>query len=381
MHSLALLPALLLATPTIEGASAQLTDGQLNVEVTTSEPMARDEIRTKLDGKVLSIYAEGAKLGGKRSFGEGQMAITALPRSSYAKLELPVAAELGCSGPIAVKVVDAKITASVKCTGNEAAPAPAPASVKQAAKPVADKPVAADNAPAPAVPAPEKKTEAVAAPAPAPAVEASAPKQPAGKPSKKEPAADPAAALKTPTSPSLTLMLFLGMAGVAGYLIWRKKKQARHGLIKILETASIGPKRSIVIAEINGERMILGTSEAGISLLNGAPGGHFTGTGIQPLSAALAAATQLPDDLQAPAPAPQQPSSGNRVPEATTDGESNALARLFQRRSKAEATAKAAEQHQDPSTMAEDFRDLLEDSLEDEELRRRLATGVRGRTS
>ena len=69
--------ALLLATPTIDGAKAELSDGQLTIEVTTSEPMARDEIRTKVDGKVLSIYAEGAKLGGKRTFGEGQLAITA----------------------------------------------------------------------------------------------------------------------------------------------------------------------------------------------------------------------------------------------------------------------------------------------------------------
>jgi flagellar biogenesis protein FliO len=60
-------------------------------------------------------------------------------------------------------------------------------------------------------------------------------------------------------------MLFLGaIAAVAIYLGRRKRRQG--GLIQILETAHLGPKRQLVIARVNGETLILGSSEAGITL-------------------------------------------------------------------------------------------------------------------
>lgn len=117
--------------------------------------------------------------------------------------------------------------------------------------------------------------------------------------------------------------------------------------------------------------MILGTSEAGISVLTAAPGGgagHFTSAGISPALALAAAAGPVATPAVAARP---------DAPIASGEGESNILARLFQRHKKDQA----AGDDDGPSTMAEDFRDLLEDSLEDEELRRRLATGSGGRTS
>jgi hypothetical protein len=57
------------------------------------------------------------------------------------------------------------------------------------------------------------------------------------------------------------------------------------------------------------------------------------------------------------------------------EGEGGLLAKLFKRRRDIEAT-----EDDGPSTMADDFRDLLDDSLEDEELRRRLQAGLGGRT-
>src|SRR5205823_8675353 len=38
---------------------------------------------------------------------------------------------------------------------------------------------------------------------------------------------------------------------------------------QILETAQLGPKRQLVVARVNGETMILGSSEAGITCLSG----------------------------------------------------------------------------------------------------------------
>jgi hypothetical protein len=55
---------------------------------------------------------------------------------------------------------------------------------------------------------------------------------------------------------------------VAAYVLARRRKGAavdRH--IQIVETASLGPKRTLVMARIGGETLLLGTSEAGITLL------------------------------------------------------------------------------------------------------------------
>src|SRR5688500_2718839 len=106
MHAIALLPALLLATPTVEGVRAELTDGQLDLEVTASETLYREDVRAKLDGKALSLYIDGAEMRSKKSFASGPLIVTAWPRASYTKLELPLGADLGCAGPVSLKVVD-----------------------------------------------------------------------------------------------------------------------------------------------------------------------------------------------------------------------------------------------------------------------------------
>jgi flagellar biogenesis protein FliO len=386
MYAIALLPALLLAAPTVEGVRAGLTDGRLDVEVTASETLYRDDVRAKLDGKALSLYIDGAEVRVRKTFANGPLTVTAWPRSTYTKLELPLGADLGCAGAVTLKIEDSVLKASVRCTGAAARTAPAETAPVAA---VAAAPVAR---PEPAPPRAEVKPEAKLAAKPAAAVEkpaatvekpapaavetpaAAAVEKPApaerpsltGKPSASEVAAAARAVPKDNSPSPFTLVVFVALAAVAGYLLWRKRKQQHTGLIKILETASIGAKRSIVIAEVNGQRMILGTSEAGISVLSGQ--GHFTSTGIHP-ALALAAAEAAPTPTLPVAAAPD---------EQVNDGESNMLARLFQRRKKDEP---ADDEESGPSTMAEDFRDLLEDSLEDEELRRRLATGSSGRTS
>jgi flagellar biogenesis protein FliO len=55
------------------------------------------------------------------------------------------------------------------------------------------------------------------------------------------------------------------LAAVALFLARRKARPSR--LVQIVETASLGPKRSLVVARVGSETLILGASEAGISLL------------------------------------------------------------------------------------------------------------------
>ncbi len=56
------------------------------------------------------------------------------------------------------------------------------------------------------------------------------------------------------------------LAALAFALTRRRAKSTRN--ISVVETASLGPKRSLVIADVMGERMVLGVSEAGISVLS-----------------------------------------------------------------------------------------------------------------
>lgn len=56
------------------------------------------------------------------------------------------------------------------------------------------------------------------------------------------------------------------LAALAFALTRRRAKSTRS--ISVVETASLGPKRSLVIADVMGERMVLGVSEAGISVLS-----------------------------------------------------------------------------------------------------------------
>ena len=66
----------------------------------------------------------------------------------------------------------------------------------------------------------------------------------------------------------------------------RRKKQ-QSNLVEIVETANLGPKRTLVVARVSGETLLLGSSEAGISLLSTRP----EADNAAPSSAAAAANT------------------------------------------------------------------------------------------
>lgn len=154
----------------------------------------------------------------------------------------------------------------------------------------------------------------------------------------------------SPTAPTATVvapveftnlaapaLAILGLAGLAFALT--RRRRTLPSSIRIVESASLGPKRSIVIAEVLGERMVLAVSEAGVSVLATkqlaapelAPEPSFPDVDVQPVSHA--------------------------VPEM------GFFERLMGRRGGAGRPK---------------FEEVLGESIEDQELRAKLAAGLRG---
>jgi flagellar biogenesis protein FliO len=421
LSPLALAAAPIDDTPAIESASAQLQDGRLAAEIVTTLPMFREDLRAKLDGRTLVLYVTGAVIpGSKKVYGEGTDAVRALARATYTKLEIPFPAGAACAGTPAIALDETVIKVSVGCGSGAAAPTrvvraealtekllaggnaevatPAKTAVVEtpaANKNDAAKPEAPVTAKAPEAKAPEAKISETAKATVAKTdvktdivVKNDAPVAKATPVSVSK--SEPTAVGPRPSESSMPTMLigFLMVAGAFAFMFWRKRKQQHSGLIRILETASLGPKRTIVVAEIDGEKMILGTSEAGISVLTPAsrlpspfsettratminmPPGfaeETTGTARRADQAALVVAAAASTRIAAQADK-----------DVAEDNEGGLLARLFRRQG---ANNAVTETDHNLGNMEDDFRDLLTDSLEDEELRRRLQSGLGGRIS
>jgi flagellar biogenesis protein FliO len=249
----------------------------------------------------------------------------------------------------------------------------------QAAKPAAaDKPKQAVQAPAP----PVQEAKAAAPPAAvAPMPETAAPFGAAQAaetpPAKPAPAAAPkaaasavapandvsapvvAVAASSRSGSSLVLAIVLLVAVAGGALALTRRRARRQGLIQILETAAIGPKRSLLVARVNGQTMVLGASEAGIALLASLEGG---------IAPPIAAVMGTPPHVEEQ---PDEPASTSAAEAAVEpEGEMGMLRRLFHRQPKDSSTQDAAA-----------FRELLEESYEDQELRGKLAQGLSGKVS
>ena len=131
--------------------------------------------------------------------------------------------------------------------------------------------------------------------------------------------------------------LIAALGGVA--LILARRKRAPGRRVQVLETTSLGPKRSLVLARLRDEVLLLGASEAGITLLRAQP------------------AADLELDA-APAPAPAA-----RAAQRPAAPLSDLVARLRRAR---------------PDRGSARFEALLVESAEDQELRRKLARGQVG---
>jgi hypothetical protein len=97
---------------------------------------------------------------------------------------------------------------------------------------------------------------------------------------------------------------------VAAYALARRRKGAavdRH--IQIVETASLGPKRTLVMARIGGETLLLGTSEAGITLLKSGGRGAEMFRQSDPDELAQLRGSGAASATRAPGPADPYPAS------------------------------------------------------------------------
>ena len=154
------------------------------------------------------------------------------------------------------------------------------------------------------------------------------------------PAQEPPRVITSSGSPSLisVLPVVSALAALAGIALFVSRRRPRPGQrrVEILETASLGPKRQLVLARMGGQLLLLGSSEAGVSLLSTQP-------------APDEAADALPEPVIEPAPSAAQG--------------------LWSR-------FRAA-----PEAPARSFDDLLAETADDLELRRKLASGRPGRVA
>lgn len=403
LTALSLLPLLALeGHVTIDDVSAGAADNKVTIEVKTSAPVETGDVRSKFANGMIQLYLDGGFVGTtKRSLKSGGFGIALARRNEYVKIEVPMAADLGCTGPVRVETVQGGFKASLNCQG-----ASAPEAVAAEEKPAEPQPVektaavaattkAAEPAPAPkAEVKAEAKVEAKAEPAPAaaPAVE----KKPEPVKTAPAPAPAPITTAQMPKSSSSGAMMLPAFALIAiGGAAWflKRRQQKKSSMIEILETAQLGPKRQLVVARVNGETMILGSSEAGITCLSGLHrlppmGSEGTMSSIFQVNAMnqmqmanmnqmanMTASVQAP---AAPAPAPSQfpefepPAKG---PIAEFRDEGGILTRLFR--------AKGQDKPQEKFDNIElhEFDNLLQESVADQELRQKLSSGYRGKVS
>lgn len=211
--------------------------------------------------------------------------------------------------------------------------------------------------------------------------------------------------------------IVLAALAVAAYLFARRRRVLVPRTIEIVETASLGPKRALVVARVGDETLILGSSEAGISLLKiagnaGEPAASAPGSspGValpeaeQSLTEALA---DIPEpEVTAPVAMPGRAAfrsidggaGGPRLAHPEGAGRRDTTIAAESGRAwgpqgphgddakselrSGEARDRFERLGDEDLTVPGDsaaFQDLLEDSFEDQELRQKLAAGLAAR--
>jgi flagellar biogenesis protein FliO len=409
---LALLPVLAV---TVTGVTAQSHDDQLTIDVATSEPIAPGRIRPMTGHRLVYLFVDDATPE-QEEFTSAGRTITARARTRYTKLEIPTPAGQRCYEPAEVRATPSGVSVQFSCSSRtgvaanqnprpvmpepalvqepqapkqtrsdtllkaalalpaempfaksddedepevaQAKPAPEGKSAAAKAKPQVQAVVAAAPVPAaaPETPAPARKSEPVVqakpAPSPAPAPLVTQPALPAPAPQ------TPVLASATGGNSWFVLGMLLLVGAVGGMVAFTRRRGRPEGLIRILETAAIGPKRTLLVAKVNGRTLVLGASEAGIALLE-----TIEGKDPAPVSQVMGEPPPVREKIEEPMEEPPEPIS-------ETEGEGGMLRRLFRRRPKlVNAQDEAA------------FRELLADSYEDQELRERLSQGLVAKVS
>lgn len=357
------------SAPTVDEAHAEMRDGVLTVEVATSGPVAATDVRTKSNVHSVAVYLDGVRVRPDRvNLGSEIQAVIARYRPTYAKLEIPLPVGHGCGAPSLVKVGVGWVRTVIPCDGATAEVATPSATTREAgglagadsAKPALSRVPAPRPEPASPAEAPPRARPPVA-PAPTPPAAPAAP-PPANALSRSVGPTDPptpaaAARAPAPSSPGGSLWISAVLMTLAGIAFWFWKRRGSPLLvpqIRILETASLGPKRSLILAEINGVTMVIGASEAGLALLGPASG----------------PAVEAPPVVETPAPRERQVQ-----PASSLDEHRRAVALRPVPAAPISATSTG-----DPDEDAA-FAAMLAETIEDQELLHRLSVGVPGKTS
>ena len=424
-----------LAAVLINDAKTDFSNHAITVDIATSEPVMREDVRGVSGGpRRLYIYLNNT-VASRREFGAGPDAVVVHPRARYTKLEIPTPAR--CAEPVSIEQIPAGIRVRATCRdvglGGNVFTAPAVLrNTAGAETPEPDAPraamvrgkvneellraalalppgaLAAQNAAEAAGTDNDERAASTGRAKDDPAGNTAAPSAEAGKAlSGKGPEGaakagvvvvvggkDPPVATTTvaqPDAPTMALAgtsdssssppgsgsgkdatsgssvvstifavaLLVGLGVAAAVFARRRVKGSR--MIRIVETASIGPKRSLVVACIGGRTMVLGVSEAGVSLLDS--------QGSSPVISEAPARLPPVNDVDTAAGLRSQPF--HEVDGSEQKNESSLLSRLFPR-----SKATAEDDHR-----SHDFENLLSESLEDEELRRKLSLGEAGRVA
>ncbi len=458
--SLLFLPAGLLAAQiTITEVSAEREGGRIAIDVKSDAMIDPEATSAKVGEGHLYLFVYDAHVhennrAWQNDVAEGADEIRAHRHKQKVELAIPLG-DTACQGPVELEKAAGGLRALVACDGGPrpsaarvARPAPATEARTDAAKPESRVTSVAVPASPTAVKAdalsaalkaklsldPEPAIAAKAAvPAPLPPSKPVAAAKPASASSSSSslvlrPSPTPTSATTTPTTGSpaphdplvlsgassgssapggvvLGGVALLALAAAAFHFSRRRVAGSRRH-IQILETASLGPKRALVVARVGDATMILGSSEAGITLLQSVPDADAPkqggGTAIPELSFAPApAAVSAPaggvpaSEATLPKIVVEEPPVGAPVvviPIAGTNntwsldkyglpaieeeiaapvadvapvGQAGLLSRLFKRGA--------------PANDSPRFEDILEDSFEDQELRRKLALGLPGR--
>ena len=454
--ALLFLPASLLAAQiTITEVSAEREGGRVAINVQSDAMIDPEATTTKLsDGQLyLSVYDAHVHENNRawqNDVADGAEEIRAHRHKQRVELAIPLG-DSGCQGPVELEKAAGGLRALVGCEGEprpsaprasrpsvatrtatvpetvpetvtpraEARPESRVTQVPPAASPTTVKPGALGAALKAKLsldpdPAPAAKPATVVPPmAPAAPV---APVAPVAKIAAPAPLAVPAphdALAVSSAGPSSSGNAGVVLAGIALLLIAgaafyfsRRRAVGHRRHIQIIETASLGPKRSLVVARVGDATMILGTSEAGITLLQSVPDADSArqsrGSAVPELSFALPAVVADPavgapdpvpprivvEEMLSGAPVAVVPGAGGSnswsldkyglpaieeevespsYDAGPTIGQAGLLSRLFRRGTPAN------------DSPVPRFEDILEDSFEDQELRRKLALGLSGR--
>ena len=436
LFPLACLP---LAAVLINDVKAERLGGAITVDVATSEPVAREDVRGVSGGaRRMYLYLQGTTAS-RKSFGSDSQSIVVYPRARYTKLEIPT--DTRCGEPLSIEPIPSGIRVRASCRDNGVPAGAFPVrlqNTEHSGKPLPDAPLAtlsrarSQGAPlraALALPAEASGGDITAYGAldddsgrTAAATETSDRKEPTGKatptvpaktaenpqaiaaqpaavlpkavaPEKKEQPDAPVAALASVESPgpsasgysageakssSSMVSTFLAAAilvglGVAAVLFTRRRA-TRVRMIRIVETVSIGPRRSLVVACIGGRTMVLGVSEAGVSLLDTPVAPAFPPPVPEKASplpfedAALSLRNLVLEKAQA---------TMSEDPEQ----QGSLLGRLFHRAEPSSKTARRAREFDEVLSENLTSEGFASESFEDQDLRRKLASGQAGRVA